>query len=274
MKFLTDVHTHSKHSYDGVDTLSDMLAAAQAKGIAFYGVSEHFDFEIRHEHIGQQVTDAAAYFHDARHLQEDYAGVMNVLVGAEFGFGGNEENGEKVRAVCEKYAPDFVVNSVHAIDGEDYYYKTVFYKNGVLRPRKEVYEEYLALVEKSLDAPYPYDIVAHIGYLCRYAPYEDKTLSVAEFQKEWDSLFLKLIQKGKILEVNSSAKGLPYETVPSYEALQRYYELGGRLISFASDAHAVKNIAYNRERIVENLKKIGFTHITVPYRGEYIKVDL
>ena len=85
MKMLTDIHNHSTFSFDGKNTLEDMLAAAQAKGVAFFGVSEHFDtdFFIYGMHkLRPEVkpTDTESYFHRARHLQDDYAGVMNVLV--------------------------------------------------------------------------------------------------------------------------------------------------------------------------------------------------
>ena len=274
MHWITDIHTHSKYSCDGVDSLSDMLAAAQKKGVAFYGVSEHFDFELIYRPEEETVTDAESYFHAARHLQEDYEGVMNVLVGVEFGFRPTARSYEQILAICKKYRPDFIVNSIHSVNGVDYYYQKPYYRDGVLRPQKEVYEEYLTVIEESLDAPYPYDIVGHIGYACRYAPYENKTLRVCDYQEQIDRILKKIIQKGKILEVNASSSGLDHQTLPSYELVQRYFELGGRLISYGSDAHACENIACNREEITAKLKQIGFTHITIPFHGDYIKVEL
>ena len=46
MKMITDVHTHSDFSFDGRESLSKILETAYKKGVAFYGVSEHFDGEI------------------------------------------------------------------------------------------------------------------------------------------------------------------------------------------------------------------------------------
>ena len=46
MKMITDVHTHSDFSFDGNEPLSKILEEAYKKGVAFYGVSEHFDGEI------------------------------------------------------------------------------------------------------------------------------------------------------------------------------------------------------------------------------------
>ena len=121
-KFLTDVHNHSTFSFDGQDALDTMLAAAQKKGVAFYGVAEHFNYDSCEEYVKQepQDIDEEAYFHKGRHLQDDYAGVMNVLIGAEFGFTFDKAAQEKYLAVYEKYRPDFVVNSIHNKDGWDY----------------------------------------------------------------------------------------------------------------------------------------------------------
>ena len=276
-KFLTDVHTHSTYSFDGKSTLKEMLQTALEKGVAFYGVSEHFDYDALLFRGANWVADGEEYFHGARHLQEDYEGCMNVLIGAEFGYSTDDRVQAFYKQTQEKYKPDFVVNSVHGCDGHDYYHNHPFYRENelgekVLRDKTDVYKEYLGLVRSSLDAPYNYDIVGHIGYLTRYAPYEDKSLSMALFQAEIDDILRTIIEKGKILELNTSrGKG---SFLPDRALLERYFALGGRLISYGSDAHSADSILKGREEGVAMLKEIGFTHITVPCKGEYVKVEL
>lgn len=276
-KFLTDIHNHSTYSFDGVSPLSEMLETAREKGVAFYGVSEHFDFD---EGKADGGTNAEEYFHGARHLQEDYAGVINVLVGAEIGFSPLPEFVERNRALIEKYQPDFVVNSIHACGGDDYYKQKPFYQTTcegveILRPKKETYKEYLSLVRRSVDAPYPYDIIGHLGYPTRYAPYADKTLSLAEFKEEIDDILSAIIQKNKILEVNASNRlAKTFSPCASEEIVRRYFALGGRQVSYASDAHVTTSILRRRDEAMKLLQAIGFTHITVPCRGEYIKVEI
>ena len=51
MKFITDIHTHSLYSFDGIDPLKDIIAGAQERGVAFYGVSEHADYDIYLKHL-------------------------------------------------------------------------------------------------------------------------------------------------------------------------------------------------------------------------------
>ena len=273
-KFLTDVHTHSRYSHDGRNTLSEMLEEAQKLGVAFYGVSEHFDYDYDVAHMTQeerlsiQNKDPSEYFHGARHLQEDYEGVMNVLVGAEFGYSDEDTAKQKYAETYEKYRPDFVINSVHSDGGRDFAYMDI------QGSKNEVYKSYLALIRRSLEAPYPYDIVGHIGYVARYVPFENVDFSLDEFGEEIDDILKTIIQKGKILEINTASKHLKQHTIPSMEIVKRYYALGGRMVSIGSDAHFKERIMEKREEVVAELKTIGFTYVTVPCKGEYIKVEI
>lgn len=273
-KFLTDMHTHTTFSHDGKNTPAEMLEAAQKKGLAFYGVSDHFDYDYdfslmdEAERLATQNGDVGEYFHALRHLQEDYEGVMNVAVGAEFGYSENPKVWGRYLSTYEKYRPDFVINSVHGVGGRDYA------RYQFVGDKKEIYGAYLKLVRKSLDAPYPYDIVGHIGYIARYVPFADRRLGLEEFGDEIDDILKTIIEKGKILEVNSANKTLENRTLPAWEIVERYFALGGRKVSFGSDAHFVERIADKREEIVETLKKIGFEYVTVPFRGEHIEVKL
>lgn len=272
-KFLTDVHTHSAFSHDSTTPIEEMLTAAYKKGMAFYGIAEHFDYDVLFGKNNQPMIDAEAYFHKARHLQENYAGCMNVLVGAEFGYSDNEDARTMYAFTYEKYHPDFVVNSVHGMKGDDYYYRALFGEKSLLS-KAETYGAYLGVVRRSLDAPYPYDVVGHIGYLTRYAPYPDRTLGLAEFGAQIDDILKTIVTKDKILELNTSSKGAPSTFLPSKETLRRYFELGGRKVSIASDAHGPERIADKREEAVALLRSIGFTYFTVPCRGEHIKVEI
>ena len=273
-KFLTDMHTHSTYSHDGQNTLAEMLEAAQKLGVDFYGVSEHFDYDydlsLMSEELAKSLIDAEPeeYFYGARHLQEAYEGVMNVAIGAEFGYSSLESVKQKYMETYEKYRPDFVINSVHGANGVDFAYTEL------TGEKEEVYKEYLRLIRESLDAPYPYDIVGHIGYIARYVPFENVDFDLTEFGEQIDDILQTIIRKDKILEINSSSKQLKQRTIPALPIIQRYYELGGRKVSFGSDAHNRERIMEKRDEVVAALKEIGFTYITVPCRGEHIKVEI
>ena len=280
-KFLADIHTHTYFSPDGQDTLEKMCAAALEKGLSFYGVSEHIDYDLQESGApayGKGIfTDEKEYFHTARHAQEDYAGVMNVLVGVETGYCDLPAAKKRYAQTIKAYRPDYVINSVHSRQGCDYSSLAPFYQEDgtTLRPKGEVYREYLSFVYQSVcQTDYPYDIVGHAGYCARYAPYEDYSISVNEFEKEWEEILKEIIRRDKILEVNTSDKRGRFLFLPCEDVLKKYYELGGRKVSFGSDAHQTTRILDRWDKVIETLKRIGFTYLTLPCRGEHIKVEI
>ncbi|MBE7093693.1 MAG: histidinol-phosphatase HisJ family protein [Clostridiales bacterium] len=278
-KILTDLHTHTAFSPDGRGTMEEMLSVAHALGVGYYGLSEHFNFDMVVNHIPLEgtkpQTPVAAYFQRARELQKEYEGKMHVLVGGEFGYTDNLEAQKMYQELVDKYHPDYVIQSVHNLAEGDYAYGHGYTdSNGKVRDKQEVYEEYLGLVRRSLDVSHPYDILGHVSYCTRYAPYEDRRMLWKDFSASLDDILRTVIAKDKILEVNSSNKQGPALTLPDNDILERYFELGGRKISFGSDAHFPSRIMEHRERVMDVLRSIGFEYVSVPCCGEVLKIEI
>lgn len=271
----TDIHTHTKFSADGRNSIEEMIAAAMQKGLAWYGISEHFNYDYDRLHLtidGQEVPpiDERAYFTRARELQKQLRGKLHLLVGAEFGYDNANSTLQRYIETEQEYSPDFVVNSVHTCLGMDCYFP--HYCDG--KSKEYAYNAYLYRVLESLDAPYRYDIVAHIGYCSRNATYPDPKLRYEDYADVLDEILKRIIARGKILEVNSSAKTAGSPFIPDTDILERYFELGGRMVSFASDAHDTTRIADRRDIVVAALKKVGFTYLTIPDKGRYLQLEI
>lgn len=270
-----DIHTHTTFSLDGRSGIEEMIARARELKLDIYGVSEHFNYDYDRMDLridGQAVPpiDEEAYFARARALQKQCGGGMRLLVGAEFGYDHDSRALARYCAAAERYKPDFIINSIHTCLGMDCYFP--HYCEG--RSKAFAYNAYLYRVLESLDAPYPYDIVAHVGYCARNATYPDPKLRYADFADVLDEILRRIIRKGKILEVNTSAKTAGSPFLPDTDILERYYELGGREISFASDAHDTARIGEKYELVCAALRKIGFPCLTVPCRGEHLHLPL
>ena len=236
----------------------------------YYGTSEHFDLDDYSIRLYGK-TDEKAYFACARELQRKLNGDdFTYLVGGEFNFVSDKGVWDKFLAIVERYTPDFVINSVHIVDGEECFRREYF----VGKTKEYAYSRYLEQILKSLDAPFKFDIVGHLGYVSRNSPYEDGKIRYADFADLYDTILTKIIHMGVILEVNSSTRGAGSDFLPDVDVLTRYYELGGRKISFGSDAHYTSRIADKREQVAEVLKNIGFTYITIPNKGQETKVEL
>ncbi|MCH5350867.1 MAG: histidinol-phosphatase HisJ family protein [Clostridiales bacterium] len=267
---VSDMHTHSTFSTDGRAPLDEMISTGKNLGLKYYGVTEHFDLDEYSIKLYGTI-DEAAYFARARELQKRYnSDRFTFLAGGEFNYVTDEAVFEKFIRVSETYRPDFVVNSVHIVDGEECYRHEYF----AGKSKHYAYSRYLEQVLKSLDAPYKFDIVGHLGYVSRNAPYEDKKINYADFSDLYDAILKKLIDKNIILEVNSQSRGAGSDFLPDTDVLRRYFELGGRAISFGSDAHFPSRVAEKRDTVCAALKGLGFTYITVPDKGKRIAVDI
>ena len=271
---LTDLHTHTQFSADGRGEIREMIHRAIECGLTWYGISEHVNYD--YDDLGLKIDgapiapiDLPAYFSTARALQKEYADRIRILVGCELGFRDSTFCNTRYRALIRLYRPDFIINSIHTCLGAECY----FPEYTADKEKSFAYSEYFRAVLQSLDAPYDYDIVAHIGYCSRNAIYADPKIRYVEYADVLDKILRKIIEKNKILEVNTSSKTAGSCFLPDVDVLARYYELGGRKVSYGSDAHAPDQKEEKRDTVIAALKQIGFTHLTIPCRGEHLQID-
>ena len=270
-----DLHTHSAYSADGRVPIERMVQKAAELGLDYYAISEHFNYDYDRMDLllngkKDEPIDERAYFTHVRALQKQYKNSLHLLAGAEYGFDHDTRTQERYCRTTEIFKPDFIINSVHTCLGSDCYYPQ--YCEG--KSKEFAYNVYLYRVLESLDAAYPYDIVAHVGYCSRNATYPDPKIRYEDFSDVLDEILKRIIAKNKILEVNTSSKTAGSPFIPDTDILTRYFELGGRKISFASDAHTAERIAEKYELVCAALKKIGFTHLTIPECGKEIHIPL
>ncbi|MBQ1844222.1 MAG: histidinol-phosphatase HisJ family protein, partial [Lachnospiraceae bacterium] len=164
----------------------------------------------------------------------------------------------------KKYDFDFVIGSVHVINGYDPYYED-FYRNINVR---DAYRAYFDQVLENIRAFDEYDTLGHLDYVVRYGlkyfgspaadcPFED-------YKEQIDAILRHLIMHGKSLEVNTGAfRYSMSEPNPSYQILQYYYDIGGRDITLGADAHEPKDVAIAYEKVVPELRSIGFEYFNV-----------
>ena len=72
---ITEVHTHTTFSHDGLDDLETMVDSAKARGVGIYGISEHYDYDyvvcgVRYQgDVPPPITDSEKYFSCNRRWQ-------------------------------------------------------------------------------------------------------------------------------------------------------------------------------------------------------------
>ena len=106
------------------------------------------------------------------------------------------------------------------------------------------------------------DVLAHIDYIARYAPYDNPEISYGDFREDIDDVLRAVIETGTVLELNTRRLGSRRalkELVPVY---QRYRELGGRYVTVGSDAHTADAVACHFHTAEELVDTLGLQIVT------------
>lgn len=251
-----DAHVHSIFSADGRYPIDMLTQFATDRGVDGFCLTDHCDYDL--EWGGCTSANAwkkldvenyyQSYLNAKQALNDDKNGALTLLFGVEAGFSERGLASLKYGELIERYPFDQVINSTHCVGGKETYFKNYF----AFKSKQKAYGDYLDAVLKSLDAPYHYDIVAHIGYITHGAPYRDKILRYEDFPDRFDEILTGIIQLGKTLEVN-----FHHIMAPPEDVLRRYFELGGRDISYGGDSHRGE-IGQCFDEFVKVAKGIGF----------------
>ena len=154
---------------------------------------------------------------------------------------------------------DFVIGSIHVIHHTEFYYGEFFKGKTKEQAHREFFEETLKCV-KAFDC---FNVLGHLDYIVRYGPYEDKTVDHQKYQDIIDEIFKTLIQKGKGIEVNTSGyRDLKTCGFPNFEQVQRYYDLGGRIITIGTDSHTSDRVGENCLNVAKKYQEIGFDDVS------------
>ena len=268
-----DCHNHSVFSPDGAQTIEQAALRASELGFGYIAFTEHMDLGFPNEArpADELIFDYKVdgrYFDAVNAARRNIGDKIYICGGVEVGF-----TPKDVREISEKLGEHpfgYIINSVHICHGLDCYWKS--YWEGY--DRKRAYGEYLRCVRDSLDAPYPYDAVGHLGYIGRPSPFDKKTLVYEDFPDLIDDILKTIIKKDKILEANSSTGRCAAEgtlSLPDISIFKRYYELGGHKVNFGSDSHRTERTGHNYDAVAGALREIGFTHWTIKRDGKETK---
>lgn len=238
---LFDTHMHCEFSCDSEMALAQAVVQAEKLGIGMI-VTEHWDYDYP-TNPEEFLFDIDAYFKNFEALRSD-----KVLRGIEIGM--QRTTAARDEAVAASHDFDYVLASIHCIGQRDLYEPTCY--EG--RSRQEIVEEFLDDSIYCLEQHSNFDAFAHIDYICRYWPYENNQLCLADNQAKYDKLFKLLIDGNKPIEINTrrldSEEALK-ALVPLY---QRYRALGGCYCTLGSDAHYLEHIGRRLDKALSIAK--------------------
>lgn len=228
-----DFHMHSRVSFDGHDTGLDLALAAKNAGLKEICFTDHIDHDV--DSLGHiMVFDTAAYNAEYDHLDVPS---LKIRRGMEFGM--TPDNREQFKIDLQRRPFDFVLGSVHFVQGMDVYF-TDYWQNKTVEQAVSLYlEETLRCVRVHDD----YDVLAHLSFICKAKAHPDpKPLYIEDHWEICDEILRILVQKGKGLELNTSGVDRCGDYLPTLGFFRRFKELGGEIVTVGSDAHTCSRV--------------------------------
>ena len=255
-----DTHVHSLFSGDSKSPVEQMMAGGKERGLSGMIFTDHLDWNYPNE-PGLFDLDYYAYIDTLKKLANENTDI-EIGAGVELGIQPHLKN--RLREFLQKLSFDFVIGSVHVVNGSDPYYPE-FFSN---RSADDAYAEYFACVRDIVKDYKEYDSLGHLDYVVRYGlknkgPIGGR-MSFMRHREAIEEILSYVIKYGKSLEVNTGSfrYGMS-EPNPSYDIMKLYYEMGGRAITIGSDAHDPTHVADHFSDVCDRLKSIGFTHYNV-----------
>ena len=261
MAIKSDFHLHTSFSGDSEADMEEMVKRAIALGLKDIAFTEHMDlnFPVTDETPeGVFECNVDSYLYHLLSVRTKYVNDINIRFGIEIGL-----QPDIVKAnvkVAKEHDFDFVIGSIHVVDGYDIYDPAYF----AGRSDEEAYRRYFEAVFENLRAYSNFDVVGHLDYVVRKGRTLDADYSYDKYKDILDKILNRIIDLEKGIEVNTAAikYGLK-ELNPCTDILRRYKELGGEIITVGSDAHTVEELGRGLDRAEEVLREAGFEYYTV-----------
>lgn len=259
-RYISDSHMHTDCSFDGKDPAMMMCERAAKLGFYSVTVTDHCECN-EYLQKGFDTAVRQSWF-ESRKAAAVFRGRIHVLAGVELGQPLQAE--AHAQEVLDSYGFDFVLGSLHNIEGEQDFYFLDYHTICLTDYLSRYFDEILAMIEWG-----KFDSLAHLTYPLRYALQMGVEIPKEYVLQRSEEVLKKLIERGIGLELNTSKMKLIKEgKLPDVEILKRYYELGGRYITVGSDAHRWADIGFGVETGLEILQKIGYRHFTVFVKRE------
>ena len=247
-------HTHTLRSHDSEAKPYDICEKAVNDGLNGIVFSDHCDCEF------YKTIDIFGLFSQA---EQDF-NFINNLYGEKLSLFFGIELGDPL------FAPDFaekivctfpfdaVLLSVHAVrvPGYEMPFSRIDFGFADDAFIHSYLKQYFLDVLESVRR-FDFDILCHLTVPLRYIRLKyGKNADITPFEPTIDLILKELIEKGKTLEINTSALSLPGGfLMPDEKIIDRYIAMGGNLFSIGSDAHSASQVSFGIIDAAEMLKR-------------------
>lgn len=239
---MIDYHLHVIAHDDRPMTVENILSycgVAESRGILQMGITEHDRYLDK--------IDVAA-FQEARERSRNVA----LRLGIEIDFVPGQE--ERMEADCTALPYDYVIGSVHRVDGDEIDRAT---DQGVYE-RYETYELYAAYYRNVREAALSgrFEVIGHPDLIKIFGHYPDRDITPL-LQETADAI----AEAGVVVDVNAAGLRKPVgEVYPSQKFLEMFHRRNVPII-LSSDAHAPNEVAAGYDRSLKLVNDVGYREV-------------
>lgn len=254
-KNITDIHTHSIHSFDGNDPCSALCESAIEKGCTVLAITDHCDIDGADVKPDELCPPQIA---DIEECIEKYGDKIQILKGIEIGQGIYRK--KETEELLAKYDYDFCLGSLHNLENMEDFFFLDYKQYDIDDLLRRYFGGLLELCEWGA-----FDSLAHLTYPLRYIVAREKIfVDMEKYRDITDEIFEQLIKKDKALEINTSGLFMDLkDTLPNISLVKRYKELGGKYLTLGSDSHYAARICQGIEQGLDIASQAGFDFVTV-----------
>lgn len=239
-----DYHMHSRVSFDGHDSGLAMAQAAKARGLKEICFTDHIDY-----------TPELDMVFDTDRYNAEYDGleVPGLLIRRGMEFGLTPDNPGQLKKDLGRRHFDFVIGSVHLVDGVDVYLQP--YWEG--RTVEEAVQLHLEETLKAVQVHTDYDVLGHLTYLARArGNHAHRLIRYEDHREIMDEILRELVRHDKGMEANTSGIDPCGGPLPTMDYFRRFHELGGKIVTVGSDSHNTKRVGQYTHEMVRQLQEI------------------
>ena len=242
-----DYHLHSSVSWDTDTPAQDLVNAAKAAGLREICFTDHQDYPC--------YPDQEGYLLSMDRYRDVYGALSDpelvIRKGVEIGL--TDWNVQEVDSYLGSFDFDFVIGSVHMVDGGNAYLEEFW--NG--KTTQQAFTRFLEHTLECVKLHSNFDVLGHLTFIAK-SPHNVQKIDVSysQYREVADEIMRELVDKGIGLEINTSASDRIGEFLPSEAYLRRYKELGGEIVTMGSDAHNGVRVGLNMDKAAALLKDI------------------
>ncbi len=250
-----DQHCHSMYSFDSKEKLENYFKIADSYQVKYLVTTEHIEFNCVYNNQDWKVDyDALKEDFKKCHLKYPH---ITPLLGVEIGY--RYDALDRMTSLIKSQPFDVVNMSIHDNGVYDYYDQPTFIKVGILK----MLDIYFDNIIDALDHFTDFNVLSHFDYGFKTAYLIDNNLTINLFEPKIKTIFKKLINLNKALEINFKVQSLlNLDHLKLF--LKWYKELGGSKLTLSSDAHkmeALNDYYMSQAKYLQIIKDAGFNYL-------------